>query len=170
MVPPLSPPNEKPADPIAEVGGLRWRVGRLRMPVSAPTNLVSGQDIAGGIDTQIAQRGVVSVAFVADERASYAVSGTVERGFPHGKSRPDVRAGRDRCSGENRSRSDPRLRNNASRHKLSAPQIRNRILMNSSLLNKVTDLGQCALFLLRRHRQGNVFPSVRAASLEKGII
>ena len=77
-VPPLSPPDEKPADPIAEVGGLRWRSGRLRMQDSAPPNLVSGQDVAGGIDTQIVQRGVVSVAFVADEIASYAVSGTVQ--------------------------------------------------------------------------------------------
>ena len=47
-------------------------------PISAPTDLMFGQDVAGGIDTQIAQRGVVPVAFVADERASYAVSGTVE--------------------------------------------------------------------------------------------
>ena len=77
-VPPLSPLDEKPADPIAEVGGLRWRAGRLRMTVSAPPNLVSGRDVAGRIDTQIAQRGVVPVAFVADERASYAVFGTVE--------------------------------------------------------------------------------------------
>ena len=77
-VPPLSPPDEKPAAPIAEVGGLRWRAGRLRMTVSAPPNLVSGRDVAGGVDTQIAQRGVVPVAFVADERASYAVFDTVE--------------------------------------------------------------------------------------------
>ena len=71
--------------------------------------------------------------------------------FPRDKSRPAVRAGRGWCSDENRVRSDLRLRNNACRHKLSAPQIRNRILMNSSLLNKVADLGRCALFLLRRH-------------------
>ena len=81
-VPPLSPPDELPADLLAEVGWLRWRAGRLLMQDSAPPNLVSGQDVVGGIDTQIAQRGVVPVAFVADERASYAVSGTVEGGFP----------------------------------------------------------------------------------------